>query len=160
MVPGEGPQPCLAMIVGEAPGKTEVAQGRPFVGSSGQSLETALRALGLSREDCYITNVVKEMPLDASGRIRRPYADEIVAWAPILVGEIENTAPRSILALGRTAVGALTGLPADEVPFGSKIGNVYTAWHPAYLLYRHERGMEAAWLNQIRPWAASLEEEE
>ena len=159
MVPGDGPQPCLAMIVGEAPGKEEVAQGRPFVGSSGSTLETALRAFGLARENCYITNVVKELPLDSSGRIRRPYADEIIAWEHVLVGEIENTAPRSVLALGRTASQALTGMEAD-VPFGSKIGIVYTAWHPAYLLYRHERGMFNRWLRQIQPWALSLEEEE
>lgn len=157
MVPGEGPQPCLAMIVGEAPGKEEVAQGRPFVGKSGKALETALKAMGLARDDCYITNVVKELPLDASGRIRRPYAEEIIAWEPVLVGEIENTAPRSILALGRTASQQLVGWPEAEIqiPFGSKIGNVYTAWHPAYLL-RKGMGPWSEWLDQIHPWAESL----
>lgn len=153
MVPGEGPQPALGMIVGEAPGKQEVAEGRPFVGKSGKLLETALRAFGVSRNDeVYITNVVKEMSTDSQGKIRRPYSEEIEAWEAVLDGEIENTAPAAILTLGRVAAEALTGY--QDVPFGSKIGNVYVAWHPAYVL--RSRGAYRDWLEQIKPWAEAL----
>lgn len=149
MVAGEGPQPALGMIVGEAPGRKEIEVGRPFVGSAGKLLDTALRSFGITREFVYITNVVKELPLDSDEKIRRPYSEEIEAWRPILEGEIENTAPAAILALGRTAATALTGL-SGEIPFGSKIGNVYVAWHPAYVL--RQRSSYEEWLEQIRPW--------
>jgi uracil-DNA glycosylase family 4 len=152
MVPGEGVQPCLAMIVGEAPGRDEVAQGRPFVGASGGLLTSVLQSFGIQRSQVYITNVVKELPLDEDGAIRRPYPEEIAAWAPILQGEIENTAPAAILALGRTASDAILGI---HVPFGSKVENVYTAWHPSYVL--RKGGLYSAdygsWQVQIAPWA-------
>lgn len=162
MVPGIGPQPSLGMIVGEAPGRKETRDGRPFVGRAGKLLETALRACGVSRDEVYITNVVKELPLDSEDRIRRPYPAEIAAWLPILQGEIENTAPAAILALGRTATSTLIPLSdpddAEVIPFGSKIGNIYTAWHPSFLLHG-ANGNEPAyedWLEQIRPWAEAL----
>ncbi len=165
MVPGEGPQPSLGMIVGEAPGKFEVEQGRPFVGKSGKLLDAALRAVGVSRADVYVTNVVKDVPLDSADKIRRPYAEEIEAWRPILEGEIEHTAPAVILALGRTASNVLTGLDGD-IPFGSVVGNVYTAWHPAYLLRRGSYGeqlpgeevftVQEDWIEQLRAWAEAL----
>lgn len=156
-VSGEGPQPALGMIVGEAPGRKEVEAGRPFVGSAGRVLDTVLRGLGIPREQVFITNVVKELPLDSDERIRRPYPEEIEAWRPILEAEIENTAPAAILALGRTAANALTGLEG-EIPFGSRVGNVYTAWHPAYLLRNGSDGGEkwGDWLEQVRPWAEAL----
>jgi DNA polymerase len=145
------------MIVGEAPGKNEVEQGRPFVGKSGQYLESVLNALGVRREEVFITNVVKEWPRDSEGKTRTPYDEEVAQWDPILRGEILHVAPVAILALGRTATTALTFLAGEKIPFGSKIGNVYTAWHPAYLL-RRGKAPEAAeeWLEQIRPWAEAL----
>lgn len=161
-VPGEGPSPSLGMIVGEAPGREEVEQGRPFVGRSGKLLETALRAVGVTRESVFVTNIVKELPLDSEEKIRRPTQEEIEAWMPILQGEIANCAPAAILALGRTAAKALTGY--DDLPFGSKVGNVYVAWHPAYVLRRGGvtqftfalGGRHGEWLQQIRPWAEAI----
>lgn len=165
MVPGEGPQPALGMIVGEAPGRQEIAEGRPFVGRAGKLLDTALRAAGVSRDKVFVTNVVKELPLDSERRIRRPFSEEIEAWRPILEGEIQNTAPAAILALGRTAAGTLTGLEGT-IPWGSKIGNVYVAWHPSYCLRRgatsafptfYHSTVMGEWLEQIRPWAEALQ---
>jgi DNA polymerase len=150
------------MIIGEAPGRKEIEEGRPFVGRAGKLLETLLRSLGVNREDVYITNVVKELPLNSEGKIRRPYDEEIIAWGSVLSHEIQNTAPEAILALGRTATGALTGLPADQLPFGSKVGNVYTAWHPSFLLHQGVLGEQTdygrwdEWLEQIRPWAWAI----
>jgi DNA polymerase len=150
MVAGEGPQPALAMIVGEAPGFEEEKLGRPFVGRSGQLLDTALRAVGFSRDDIYITNVMKEVPLTEDGKIRRPTEEEVLEWSGILRGEIETTAPACILALGRTAVQALTDID------GSKVGHVWTAYHPAYIL-RQRRKMDEWVTEQILPWAQAVD---
>lgn len=157
MVPGEGTQPNLAMVVGEAPGKKEVELGRPFVGQSGRLLGVALRACGIARADIYITNVVKELPLDSEERVRRPYPDEIMAWRPILDAEIQQTAPAAILALGRTAANVLTELDGD-IPFGSRVGNVFVAWHPAYLLRNggESQAIYGDWLEQIEPWSEAV----
>jgi uracil-DNA glycosylase family 4 len=146
------------MIVGEAPGRKEVEEGRPFVGKSGKLLDTVLRAVGVSRDEVYVTNVVKELPLDSEGKIRKPYPEEIEAWKEILEGEIQSTAPVAILALGRTAFEALTGASGDFAWAGSKIENVYGAWHPAYQLRRGGLwtggvSRQNDWLEQIRPWA-------
>lgn len=155
MVPGAGAQPALGMVVGEAPGHKEVELGVPFVGKSGRLLDMALKSFGIARESVFITNVVKELPLDSEGRIRRPYDAEVKAWLPWLEKEIEFTAPQAILALGRIASKALTGIP--DLPFGSKIGNVHSAWHPAYLL-RGGAGEDGRtlWLEQIESWAEAL----
>lgn len=152
MVPGDGPQPCQGMIVGEAPGRDEVAAGRPFVGASGKLLESALRSFGIARDEVYITNVVKELPLDLENRIRRPWPEEITDWEAVLSAEIFHTAPAAILALGRTASDAL--LPSEGLPFGSKVDNVYTAWHPAYFLYKRagEERYMTDWMLQLKPW--------
>lgn len=163
-VSGEGPQPARGMIVGEAPGRDEVEQGRPFVGRSGRLLDTSLRAVGVERSGVYITNAVKALPLDGDEKIRRPTPEEIAEWYPILQGEIENTAPAAILALGQTAAGVLTDLVGEKIPFGSKIGNVYVAWHPSYVQrsvtlhpsYVLGSGNWAEWLDQIRPWALEI----
>lgn len=161
MVPGEGPQPCLGMIVGEAPGREEVSAGRPFVGRSGRLLETALRSLGVAREEVYITNVVKDLPLDSEDKIRRPYPEEVEDWRTFLEREIANTAPAAVLALGETAAHALTGLKGT-IPWGSRIGNVYVAWHPAYVLRRGIRSMVWGqtrydeWLDQLEGWAEAI----
>lgn len=151
MVPGEGPQPAPGMIVGEAPGANEMEQGRPFVGRAGRELDGVLRALGIDRTTVYVTNVVKERPVNEEGKTRAPYDAEVEAWLSILHGEIEHTAPVAILALGKTAARAITDFPLPE---GSKVGNVYTAWHPAYILRRP--GLREEWLEQIRPWAEAL----
>ena len=158
MVPGEGPQPALGMIVGEAPNHDDEERGRPLSGPYGRILDSALRTLGVRREQFYVTNAVKEMTLDSEGRIRKPTDEEILAWLPILESEIEYTSPAVILALGRTAQRALVpGAPAESIPYGSIIGNVYVAWHPA-LIAKTMRGTRARavifadWLKQLEPW--------
>lgn len=156
MVPGKGPIPAAGMIIGEAPGRDEVKAGEPFVGRAGKLLTSALQALGVSRDEVYITNVVKEIPLDSNDKIRRPFDSEIEAWRPILEGEIQNVAPEAILVLGRTATQALTSIDGERVPFGSKVGNIYTAMHPAAFFYGRPPIDREEWLEQIRPWAEAL----
>lgn len=156
-VAGEGPQPCFGMIVGEAPGREEDREGRPFVGRSGRLLDTALRAIGIERSEVYVTNVVKDLPLDAEDKIRRPTEEEIAAWLPILAGEIEKTAPAVILALGRTSTNALLSRlhgVTGNIPFGSVVGNIVVAWHPAFVL-RNSADFEN-WLRQLDPFEVML----
>lgn len=164
MVAGEGPMPAKGLIVGEAPGREEVEQGRPFVGKSGKLLDTVLRSCGVDRAEIFVTNVVKELPLDSDGKIRKPYPEEVLLWSAILDGEIQETAPKAILALGRTAVDAVTGL--ERVPFGSKIETCFTAWHPSFVLRQggggftlYDRSAYAEWMEQIKPWAEALNDD-
>ena len=152
MVPGYGPQPSLAMIVGEAPGVEEEKLGRPFVGRSGKMLDTGLSSVGIAREGCYLTYVVKEVPT-RDGKVRAPFPDEIEEWGSILRAEVEATSPACILALGKTATFALTDIE-DKVPPGSKVGNVWTAWHPTYV--NNNRRLLSEWVQQLLPWAEAL----
>lgn len=96
-VPGEGPENAEIMFIGEAPGANEDRQGRPFVGAAGQLLTELLRKAGLSRDEVYITNVVKCRP---PGN-RDPRPDEIAACSPYLDAQIKIIKPRIIVTLGR-----------------------------------------------------------
>lgn len=101
------------MLIGEAPGEQESLQGRPFVGKAGKNLDGFLRVLELSREDIYITNVVKIRPTKTSekGRIsnRPPNREELALFTPYLMEEILLVQPRMIVTLGNVALKALCG---------------------------------------------------
>lgn len=118
-----GPQPAAILIVGEAPGQQEVAMGEPFVGAAGYELNRMLAEAGIARASCRITNVCQEQPpyndiskffgkksdglLPVNGRYpHKPIIDGM----RLLVEEIETTRPNIIIALGDTALWALTGL--------------------------------------------------
>lgn len=96
-VPGSGPAPCDLMFIGEAPGAREDELGLPFVGRSGQFLDELLASIGRSRQDVYVTNVVKCRP---PGN-RDPDTEEIRACRDFLDVQIEAVAPRVIATLGR-----------------------------------------------------------
>ena len=132
------------MVVGEAPGEQEDAQGEPFVGASGQLLDSMLRALSLTRDSegdvplaqrVYIANTVKCRP----PRNRNPEPAEMQRCEPFLVRQIALVQPRIILAMGRFAVQTL--LRSSEA-IGRLRGRVHTyqgvplvvTYHPAYLL--------------------------
>jgi len=144
-VPGEGPSPCEIMIVGEAPGREEDLEGRPFVGAAGKLLEKMLTAIGLSRREVYITNVVKCRP---PGN-RTPQEEEIKLCRPYLARQIRLIKPRAILALGSVAAGSLL---LSREPLSKLRGRVHTledlkvvsSYHPAYLL-RNPSAKRAAW---------------
>lgn len=154
MVAGFGPQPARGLVIGEAPGRTEVEQGRPFVGRSGQLLNLAFKEMGIDRESLYLTNVVKELPLDSEGKIRKPYKAEVDAWLLVLRGEITQTDPEAILALGATAKETLGGV--EQWGLGEKLAHVVYAWHPSYVLRQGADGNEVIygdWLEQMLPFA-------
>ena len=100
LVPGEGSATAPVVIVGEAPGANEDAQGRPFVGRAGAILDDLLQAAGLAREDVFITNVVKARP---PGN-RDPRADEVAHHLPFLDAQLEVIRPRLLVPLGRHAL--------------------------------------------------------
>jgi DNA polymerase len=96
-VPGEGPAAAELLFIGEGPGFYEDQQGRPFVGAAGKFLEELLAAIGLKRQDVFITNVVKHRP---PGN-RDPEPDEIAACADYLERQIAALQPKVIVTLGR-----------------------------------------------------------
>ena len=99
-VPGEGSYEADIMFIGEAPGKDEDLQGRPFVGRAGQYLNMMIESIGLKREDVFITNVVKHRP---PGN-RDPLPDEVEACFPYLVEQVRIIKPKLICTLGRHAM--------------------------------------------------------
>ena len=133
---GVGDRNADWLIVGEAPGAEEDAQGEPFVGQAGKLLDAMLASIGLARgENVYITNVVKSRPPDN----RNPEPDEIAACMPYLLAQIQLIRPKLILALGRVAAQSL--LDTDEAVSRLR-GQVHrfrdvplvVTYHPAYLL--------------------------
>lgn len=99
-VPGEGPERAPFLLIGEGPGFHEDRQGRPFVGRSGDLLETLLASIGLGRRDVFIANVVKCRPPDN----RDPLPDEIEACRPYLDRQIELIQPKLVITLGRISM--------------------------------------------------------
>lgn len=135
-VVGVGDEKAEWLIIGEAPGADEDAQGEPFVGQAGKLLDAMLAAIDLKRgENVYIANVLKSRP---PGN-RNPEPDEVAACMPYLERQIQLIQPKIILALGRFAVQSL--LNTDEA-IGKLRGRVHqyqgipliVTYHPAYLL--------------------------
>lgn len=102
---GDGPVSAAIILIGEAPGAQEDETGKPFVGRAGKFLESVLDDNGLSRDDVFITNVVKCRP---PGN-RKPNDDEIARCMPYLIDELRAVRPKIIVALGSVAIRALTG---------------------------------------------------
>ena len=126
LVFGDGKQdaPTL-MLIGEAPGEQEARQGKPFVGKAGKNLTEFLLAVGLSRSELYISNVVKIRPskVSAAGRTvnRPPTQNEIAQFAPWLYREIAIVRPKAIVTLGNVALHAF--VPKEET-----IGDCHGHW--------------------------------
>lgn len=135
-VPGTGPATARVMAVGEAPGENEDREGRPFVGAAGRLLTQLLVEIGLSREDIFITNVLKSRP---PGN-RDPLPDEVSACAPYLDAQIEALQPEVILVLGRHALQRLLpeapGISRAHGTLIHRAGRTYMpCYHPAAALY-------------------------
>ena len=144
-VPGEGPLDARVMVVGEAPGRKEDEQGRPFVGPAGQLLNSLLELAGLSRSRVYITNVVKCRP---PGN-RDPRDEEVEACLPYLIRQIRLIKPGLIIAVGRhagrtlyrlaglrwTSMTRLHGRVVEATIGGQRLLLAVT-YHPAAALYK------------------------
>ena len=114
-VPGRGNLAARIMLIGESPGAYELKYGVPFVGRSGQLLDSLLDTVGLQRGDLYITNTCGCVVL--SREDKRPLPAELDACRPRLLGEINMVEPAVVLLLGNTAL-------AHWFP-GWRIGQVY-----------------------------------
>ncbi len=135
------------MFVGEAPGADEDAQGEPFVGKAGQLLTKIIAAMGLSREQVYIGNILKcrpDTPGQGAGN-RKPTLEEMQTCIPYLHEQIDLIRPKVLVALGATAVEGLHGKTAGITRLR---GTWHTyrgiplmpTYHPAYLLRNQSVG--------------------
>ena len=115
---GEGNPKAKIMFVGEGPGRDEDIQGRPFVGAAGQLLDKILESIGLSRDEVYITNVVKCRP----PKNRMPTPEEVSSCRPYLDAQIKRINPAIIVCLGALATKTLI----DEK---AKITRMRGTWH-------------------------------
>ena len=123
------------MFVGEAPGADEDVQGEPFVGSSGQLLTKIIGAIGLTRDDVYIANVIKCRP---PGN-RNPEPDEVEQCEPFLFRQVDIVKPKVIVALGKFAAQCLlkTDSPITRIrgrEFAYRDAVLIPTFHPSYLL--------------------------
>jgi uracil-DNA glycosylase family protein len=110
-VPGEGSRSAAIMLVGEQPGDEEDRRGHPFVGPAGRLLDETIAAAGLERKQLFVTNAVKHFKWEPRGKRRlhkKPGVGEIKACNIWLEQEIAALKPRVIVALGATALKALT----------------------------------------------------
>ncbi len=134
-VPGEGNLGTELMFVGEAPGRDEDIQGRPFVGRAGQLLTKIIHAMKFKREEVYITNIVKCRPPEN----RNPHKEEIEMCQDYLREQLEIIKPEVIVTLGRVAADffiqsklGMTALRGSFYEFNNI--KVMPTFHPSYLI--------------------------
>ena len=142
---GEGNSNANLMFVGEGPGASEDAQGRPFVGRAGELLTKMIEnVLQIPRSQVYIANIVKCRP----PRNRTPLPSEALTCRPYLFKQIEIIKPKLIVALGSTAYHYLSN---DNTPITKARGNIFETdsykilptYHPSYLLRNPSAKKEA-----------------
>lgn len=138
-VPGDGNLDAEAVFIGEAPGKNEDIEGRPFVGAAGKFLAEMLASIGMKRDDIYITNVVKYRPPNN----RDPLPEEVDACREWLSGELAIINPKLVVLLGKHALNRF--FPGEKISLvhgtilKKKIAGIgdhfYALYHPAAALY-------------------------
>lgn len=161
-VNGEGSRHAGIMLVGEQPGDEEDLRGHPFVGPAGRVLDEAIEEVGLTRNAVYITNAVKHFKWEPRGKRRlhkRPGLREISACNVWLEQEITEIAPGTIVALGGTALRALTGAALTiAVARGAELrhgqgARIIASHHPSAILRaegEHARELRKALLDDLR----------
>jgi DNA polymerase len=139
LVMGVGNPDAQIMFIGEAPGKNEDLQGKPFVGAAGKFLDEMLGLVGMRREDVYITNIVKYRPPNN----RDPLPEEKKAFWPFLLKEIRTIRPKIIATLGRHSmeyflpdmrISVIHGQP-KRLSLGDGKVVILPLFHPAAALY-------------------------
>jgi uracil-DNA glycosylase len=161
-VSGEGSRLAGLMLVGEQPGDEEDLRGHPFVGPAGRLLDEALSEAGLDRDSAYITNAVKHFKWEPRGKRRlhkKPGLREINACNVWLEQEITEIAPGTIVALGSTALRALTGTTLTiAVARGAELrhrrgARLIASYHPSAILRAegaHARELRKALIDDLR----------
>lgn len=140
------------VLVGEAPGREEIVQGKPFVGQAGKNLTAFLQEVAVSREDLFITNAMKCRLWKYSEKTGRPVnrpatKEDILQYREGLLQELEILQPEWIVTLGNVPLRAILGedIPISQVhgvPKQVQVGNwnchLFPLYHPASVLYRRE----------------------
>ncbi len=150
---GGGNPDARLMLVGEAPGEQEALQGKPFVGKAGKNLDGFLTTLAITREEIWITNVVKFRPVKVHPRTgslsnRPPSREEIELCFHILLNEIQIIQPKVVVTLGNVAlkavaddrrivIGSCHGQPRETTLHGSRFV-LFPLYHPASIIYNRE----------------------
>lgn len=160
---GNGDHP-LFMLIGEAPGETEVIKRRPFVGKAGKNLDEFLGLAHLKREEIFVSNVVKIRPAEIgpTGRIRNrvPNKEELSLFIPWLMREIAAVQPKALVTLGNVPLKALAG---NKVTVGDCHGQwlasqagvpLFALYHPASIIYR--RALAPVYEQDVLTLARSL----
>jgi uracil-DNA glycosylase len=150
------------MLVGEQPGDEEDLRGHPFVGPAGRVLDVAIEAAGLERKDVFITNAVKHFKWEQRGKRRlhkKPTLREIKACNVWLEQEIVEIAPAVIVALGSTALRALSGASLTIAAtrganlLHSSGAQILATYHPSAILRaegEHSRELRDALVQDLR----------
>lgn len=139
LVMGDGDPNADIVFIGEAPGKNEDLQGKPFVGAAGKFLNEMLSQAGMDRSDVYITNIVKYRPPSN----RDPLPEEKAAFLPYLLKQLEIINPKVVITLGRHSmeyflpkekIGQIHGQPRPIIFDGHEM-MLMPLFHPAAALY-------------------------
>jgi uracil-DNA glycosylase len=143
---GEGSHDSDIVFIGEAPGKNEAIQGRPFCGAAGKVLDQLLESIKMERKDIYITNIVKDRPPEN----RDPTPEEIRAYSPFLDKQLAIIQPKVIATLGRFSMVYImekAGLSTEVIPISKAHGKEFVGdlgfgkvavvplYHPAAAIY-------------------------
>jgi uracil-DNA glycosylase family 4 len=157
---GVGNPHAKLMFVGEGPGADEDAQGEPFVGRAGQKLNEMIQAIGLTRKDVYIANVVKCRP---PGN-RDPEPDEVATCSPFLFRQIDSIQPKAIVALGSPATKTLLQTKAGITSLRGRWGSfrgipVMPTFHPAFLLRQYTVENRQAVFADLKAARARIDED-
>ena len=152
VVPGEGPPHASLMLVGEQPGDQEDRLRRPFVGPAGQLLDHCMVEAGIDRDRAFLTNAVKRFKFTPRGKRRlhsKPTAGDIQHYRWWLSEDIRLVAPATVVALGATALHALTGKrqaigPLRGVARPWEGRRLLVTVHPSFLLRLPDQRTRAA----------------
>ncbi len=167
---GDGSIESKVLLIGEAPGKDEVAQGKPFVGAAGKNLNEFISILNITREDIYITNVVKYRLSKLNAKTNRlsnrpATVTDISINQPWLLREIEIINPSIIVTLGNVPLRAVTN--DKSLTIGSvhgklldcKINGVekklYPLYHPASIIYN--RSLKEIYIKDVKELTVHIE---
>ncbi len=150
---GYGNPNSKIVLIGEAPGKNEIDQGKPFVGQAGKNLDEFLEIIHITRDQIYITNVVKFRPIKINkqtGSIsnRTPNKKEIAKFEDFLIRELSIIKPELVISLGNVALKSILGNSNVNIgdyhgkPIEFKreqlTGILFPLYHPASIIYKRE----------------------
>ncbi|SHK08355.1 DNA polymerase [Clostridium amylolyticum] len=156
---GDGPMPAEILFLGEAPGKTEIEEGKPFVGAAGKNFQKYLDLIGLKRDEVRITNSCFVRPIKykegKTGRItvsnRTPKPKEVELFREIVDLEIKYTDPKIIVTLGNVPLKRLTkfktiGECHGQLIFNEELGRyIFPMYHPSSLIYNQSADFHKAY---------------